>query len=330
MCEKHKVPIYPTIRETLCRGGKKLAVDGVLLIGEHGEYPYNEKGQHLYPRRRFFEETAAVFRDSGRAVPVFNDKHLAYNWEDAKWIYDQAVELKVPFMAGSSLPNAWRAPAVEIELGAEIEQALAVGYGGIESYSFHALEMLQCMVERRKGGETGVAAVQALEGAAVWKAGDDKRWSRPLLSAALATGTQLTKPGKPEQNCKNPLAFFIEYKSGLRATMLMLSGHTSENFFAAQIAGKREPVATNFRLQDGFPSSHFTRLVQGIDQMFTTGKPAWPVERTLLTTGILDVALTSRFENQKRLETPQLAIAYPAGPAWQEPPLPKTGPPLPT
>jgi hypothetical protein len=70
--------------------------------------------------------------------------------------------------------------------------------------------------------------------------------------------------------------------------------------------------------------------VQGIDEMFTSGKPSWPVERTLLTTGILDAALTSRFEQQKRLETPQLAITYPAGPAWKEPPLPKTGPPLPS
>ena len=330
LCEKHKIPIYPTIRETLCRGGNKLAVDGVLLIGEHGNYPYNEKGQHLYPRRRFFEETVAVFRDSGRAVPVFSDKHLAYNWKDAKWIYDRAAELKVPFMAGSSLPTAWRSPPVEIELGAAIEEALAVGYGGIESYGFHALEMLQCMVERRQGGETGVVEVQALEGDAVWKAGDDKRWSRPLLSAALATSTELTKQGSPEENCKTPLAFLIEYQSGLKATVLMLSGHTSENLFAARLAGRGHPLATNFRLQNGFPSSHFTRLVQGIDQMFASGKPSWPVERTLLTTGILDAALTSRLEGQKRRETPELAIAYSAGPAWKEPPLPKTGPPLPS
>ena len=255
------------------------------------------------------------------------DKHLAYNWDDAKWIYDQAVELKIPFMAGSSLPNAWRAPSLDIELGTEIEEALAVAYGGVESYGFHALEMLQCMVERRRGHETGVAALQALEGDAVWKAGTEKRWSRSLLDAALAAGTR-TKNGTPEQNCKKPVAFLIEYKSGLRAAVLMLSGHTDENLFAAKIAGVREPVAANFRLQNGFPSSHFTALVQDVDRMFTTGKPPRPIERTLLTTGILDAALTSRFENQRRLETPHLAISYPPGPAWRESPLPKSGPPL--
>jgi hypothetical protein len=325
LSEKHKVPIYPTIREALCRGGDKLAVDGVLLIGEHGKYPFNEKGQHMYPRRRLFEETVKVFRDSGRVVPVFSDKHLSYNWKDAKWMYDQAVELKIPFMAGSSLPGTWRRPALELDAGTDIEEGLAVGHGGVESYGFHALETLQCMMERRKGGETGVVAVQCLEGDAVWKAAEDKRWSRRLLEAALATGTEKTKPGAPEKNSKNPAVFIIEYKDGRRAAVLMLSGHTGDFLFAAQVVGRREPVATNFWLQDGRPHGHFTFLAQGIDRMFTTGKPSWPVERTLLTTGILDAVMTSRFEKHKRLETPHLVFAYSPGPAWTQPPLPRTG-----
>ena len=326
LAETYKFPIYPTIAEALCRGGKKLAVDAVLLIGEHGKYPYNDKGQHEYPRRRFFEETAKVFRDSGRAVPVFSDKHLAYNWTDAKWIYDQARELKVPFMAGSSLPMSWRRPPVEIEAGANIEEALVVGHGGLESYGFHALEGLQCWMERRQGGETGVVAVQCLEGDAVWKAAEDKRWSRKLLDAALAVGSDQTKKGDPEKNSKKPAAYLIEYKDGRRGTVLMLSGHTGDFLIAARLAGKKEPVATQFWLQDGRPFGHFTMLSQGIDRMFATGKPSWPVERTLLTTGMIDAAMTSRFENQRRLETPQLVLSYAPGPAWTQPAKPKTGP----
>ena len=42
--------IYPTIAEALTLGGGKLAVDGVVLVGEHGNYPKNEKGQTKYPR----------------------------------------------------------------------------------------------------------------------------------------------------------------------------------------------------------------------------------------------------------------------------------------
>ena len=42
--------LYPTIAEALTLGGDSLAVDGVMLIGEHGSYPRNEKGQTMYPR----------------------------------------------------------------------------------------------------------------------------------------------------------------------------------------------------------------------------------------------------------------------------------------
>src|SRR5262249_49137816 len=134
LADKYKVPIYGTIHEALCRGGRTLAVDGVVIIGEHGQYPFNDKGQHLYPRRRFFEETIQVFRNSGRAVPVFSDKHLSYSWENARWMYDRAIELKIPFMAGSSIPTTWRKPAIELEAGSKVEEALAVAYGGLESY----------------------------------------------------------------------------------------------------------------------------------------------------------------------------------------------------
>src|SRR5207249_1234862 len=151
-----------TIEEAITLGGDGVAVAGVLSIGEHGDYPYTkDTKQHQYPRRRFFDEIAAAFRKYRRVVPVFNDKHLAYAWRDAKAMYDKARDLKIPFLAGSSLPVAWRSPALTLPKGCKLTAALATGYGGLESYGFHALETLQCMVERRKGGETGVESVQA-------------------------------------------------------------------------------------------------------------------------------------------------------------------------
>ena len=48
-----------------------------LLIGEHGEYPVNDKAQALYPRFEMFLKITDVFRQSGGAVPV-NDKHLSW------------------------------------------------------------------------------------------------------------------------------------------------------------------------------------------------------------------------------------------------------------
>jgi len=316
IAERHGVPVFPSIEKALTLGGEKLAVDGVLLIGEHGRYPYNELGQHLYPRRRFFEEAAAVMRRSGRAVPVFNDKHLSHAWEDAKWMLDTARELKIPFMAGSSLPVTWRKPELSLERGTELTEALAVGYGGTEAYGFHALETLQCMAERRKGGETGVRSVQCLSGETVWQAGDQGRWSWSLLRAALARSEKPAVAGATDvrirEATKEPDAFLFEYRNGFRASVLMLYGLTDEFLFAGKVAGRAEPVSMLFWLQDGKPFGHFARLCQALETMFLTGKPAYPVERTLLTTGILDAAMRSRFEKGRKIETPQLDVRYQA------------------
>jgi len=316
MAERHQVPLFPTIEGALTLGGEALAVDGVLLIGEHGHYPYNEMGQHLYPRRRFFEETARVIRKAGRPVPVFNDKHLAWAWADAKWMYDTARELKIPFLAGSSVPVTWRKPEVEIPHGAVVTEALAVSYGGTEAYGFHGLEGLQCMAERRKGGETGVQSVQFLAGDAVWEAAEQERWSWSLLRAALSRSERPEVAGASvaeiRAKTKEPEAFLIEYRDGLKGSVILLHGLADEFLFAGRLADQAKPVSTLFWLQDK-PFSHFARLCQAIEKMVLTGKPPCPVERTLLTTGILDRAMQSRFHKGEKLLTPELDFRYQVG-----------------
>ena len=157
-----------TIADALTLGGNKLAVDGVVLVGEHGNYPRNEKGQTQYPRYEFFEQIVKVYRDSGRAVPVFSDKHLSWNWEWARKMYDTSRELGFAFMAGSSLPVTWRTPSVEMPMGSRITEALCVCYGGVDSYDFHGLETIQCMVERQarwrdgSAGDSGLSRRQVL------------------------------------------------------------------------------------------------------------------------------------------------------------------------
>lgn len=314
MARRHHVPVCATIEEALTLGTGKLAVDGVLLIGEHGHYPYNDVGQHLYPRRRFFEETVVVMRKSGRVVPVFNDKHLSQSWEDAKWMYDTARELKIPFMAGSSIPLAWRKPDLQLPLGVELTEAVSVGYGGTEAYGFHTLEGLQCMAERRKGGETGVKSVQCVKGEGVWRAAEQGLWSWKLLTAALSRSDHpsvaAATPQEIRAKTREPEVFLIEYRDGFRGAALMLYGLVEEFLFAGQIKGESEPVSTHFWLQDGPPFAHFARLSMAIEQMFLTGMPPQPIERTLLTTGILDAAMHSRAQNSERLPTPKLALNY--------------------
>ncbi len=217
--------MYPTIAEALTLGGSKLAVDGVVLIGEHGKYPRNEKGQTLYPRYEFFKEIVKVFEDSGRAVPMFNDKHLSWNWDWAKEMYDTAREMGFPLMAGSSLPVTWRTPSLEMPLGAKIKEAVCVCYGGVDSYDFHGLETLQCMVERRKGGETGVKWVQAYRGDAFWKAyekasGRSARRRRAVPQPHAEAGARRLQRHLPtveemQRLVKNPVAYRYEHNDGL-------------------------------------------------------------------------------------------------------------------
>ncbi|MGI8991751.1 MAG: hypothetical protein ACR2I2_19485 [Bryobacteraceae bacterium] len=309
MSAKYGVPISKTVRQALLLGGSSLAVDGVVLIGEHGDYPDNEKGQKMYPRYELFKQIVDVFRETGRAVPVFNDKHLSYDWQKAKWMYDQSRELKFPLMAGSSVPLAWRRPPLEFELGAPIERAVAIGFSGMEIYGFHTLEALQCMVERRKGGETGIAAVQCFQDDAAWKWLDANAWAQKLMDAGLRR-IEKTTPGDLRRNVEHPIVFALDYTSGLKAAVIMLTGEVTDFAFAANVAGQAEPVSTEIWLQPVRYFSHFAGLVYYIEQMIVTGKEQYPVERTLLTTGALAALFDSSHQNGKRIETPQLAIRY--------------------
>jgi hypothetical protein len=299
-----------------------LAVDAVLLIGEHGDYPRNEKGQVLYPRYEFFRECVEVFEKDGRSIPVYNDKHLSWSFEKAKWMVEASRRLKFPMLAGSSLPVTWRLPDVELPLGCEIESALMTGVGGSDPMDYHALEAMQCMIERRKGGETGVKAVQLVEGDAVWEAGEQGRWSRELLTAALSrsdTPQGLTlKDGRPQdlvgsgvlpQLVKNPAAYFIEHRDGLRTTLLMLNGAIKDYNFAARVKGIGT-ISTQFFLPPVPNVTYSACLVGKIEEMFETGKAPYPVERTLLVSGVLESCLTSRVQGHARLETPHLDVRY--------------------
>ena len=308
LAAEHNVPIYPSIRRALTLGGNELAVDGILLIGEHGDYPHNEYEQHMYPRRYMFEQICGVFASSGRSVPVFCDKHLSYNWEDAIWMYERAKMLDVPFMAGSSLPICWRQPFMEHEMDTPLEAAVGIGYGGVESYGFHALETLQCMIERRRGGESGVTSVQYIEGGTVWEVAHREDW---ILTLAEAACKQIeNRPDTPiVEGCPSPSMFLLEHSDGFKSAVLMLNGYISD-FAYAGLEGKNIH-ATEFYLQNGTPHGHFSYLSLNIEEMFLTGLPQYPVERTLLTTGILDAVMHSRAQDGIKLLTPHISeIAY--------------------
>lgn len=325
LAKKHGFRICKTIGEALTLGGKELAVEGVLSIGEHGNYPKNDIGQILYPRRRFFEEICKVFEQSKKSVPVFNDKHLAPTWTDAKWMYDRARKLFVPFLAGSSIPVTWRKPNLFLPKGCELLGAIQIGYGPVEAYGFHALEGLQCMVERRDGGETGVKAVTSHTGKTMWETLDRHKWAKPLLEAALSYVPAHAKGDIRDLTAKTADAgmFEVEYRDGLRAFVVIPNGWIHEGdgggfTFACQRKGQPKPDGCHFYLQQPDPFAHFAQLTRAIDSLVTTGHAPYPVERTLLTTGILDAAMNSRHDRSKRIETPHLNVTY-TPTAWAPP-----------
>jgi hypothetical protein len=206
-----------------------------------------------------------------------------------------------------------------------VEEVLCIALGSVDSYDFHALETIQCMAERRKGGETGVAALQALRGQAVWKALEAGQWEAGgwdprLFEACLCRSQTLAQPvtfshryptaRQIREWVKDPVAYRFEYADGLKATMLLLNGLVDDFTFAARLKGRSEPLSTLFYLPPNPNVVYSAALMSKVEEMFLTGKAPYPIERTLLTTGLVAAGMLSLASAQKRLETPHLAIRY--------------------
>jgi hypothetical protein len=324
--ERHRqMKVCSSVAEALTLGTGSLAVDGVIYIGEQGDYPRNEKGQTLYPRYQFFKQVVDVFRVSKRSVPVYTDKHFSWNWQWAKEMFADSRELHFPLMGGSSLPITWRIPQVDMPLDAPMREAMCVAFGPIDSYDIHAIEAMQCIVERRKGGETGVEWVQAYRGEKFWQAHEQGIWSAALFKACLCRSQTLGQvrsgftdvyPTLAEIKAivKDPVAYQFQYKDGTKGTIMLVSGLVEDFNFAATIEGQAKPFSTMMYLSRGREfatlESYFDPIVHYIEQMMLTHKEPYPPERVLLSTGLLCFSIDSLYQNQQRLQTPELAIHY--------------------
>ncbi|MBI2806997.1 MAG: hypothetical protein HYX68_18605 [Planctomycetes bacterium] len=312
MVRRFKLPLFKTIEGALTLGGKNLAVDAVLSIGEHGDYPVNKEGVRQYPRKRFFDEIVAVMRRSNRFVPLFNDKHLSYRWDWSREMYDTCQKHRIPFMAGSSVPLAQRRPALELPANGVVEEAVSIHGGPFESYDFHALEVLQAFIEARKGGETGITHVEFLPRARLFQAAQKGRWSLDLARAALRTefGDRLPDITQPINKIE-PWGILLTYRDGTKGTILRIGYSSTRWSFAAKMAGEKRPRATSHYVGPWNNRCLFMALSNAIQHFFVTRQSPYPVERTLLATGALEAAVRSRASGQ-RIATPNLNIAYAA------------------
>ena len=319
--EKYGLKQFDSIAEALCLGGDKLAVDGVILIGEHGNYPKNEKGQKLYPRYKWFKEVVKVFEDSGRAVPVFNDKHLSTDWGQCQEMVADSKRLGFAFYAGSSLPVTWRLPSYDLPYGSPMRESVCVAYGGVDSYDFHALETAQCMSERRRGGEVGISAVHAVRGEKLWKMLREKEDTARLFVSALCRSHSLpVETGYPTEKVTLDWAqrtlgattgYFVEHSDGFR-TSIFLTGIRDFNYAGMTAEGKIVGCQMMLPMpgRNATTADFFNPLSRHVEEMVVTGKTIYPIERTLLTSGMVIGGVESLFAGETRWETKEMAVKY--------------------
>ena len=314
VCKAKGIPIFKTVREALTLGGNELAVDGVVLVGEHGIYHTTLTGQTYYPRWWLYQQIIRVFEQSKRSVPVFNDKHLSTSWNEAKWMFDKSRELNFPLFGGSSIPFYFRKPEIDLDIDTPVKASVIGSAGREEGGIFHAIDVLQSFVERRKGGESGVQSVQCIHGPDVWKWTDTNPWAATLLDN-IRTSFNF-KPGHFQATVREPGVTIIEYRDGTKGAVYAINdvGWT----YAANIEGRKDPFLTSML---GWPAPfsqyHAANAFEHwIVEMMLTRKEPVNAERLLLSTGIVSYNMESNWENGRysavgrRIDTPFMNIAY--------------------
>ena len=307
------IPVFKTVAEAVTLGGKELAVDGVVIVGEHGDYPTDMKGHWLLPRWWLYSQVIRVFEQSKRSVPVFNDKHFSYNWEDAKWMFDKSRELNFPLSGGSSIPVYFRKPEIELDMDTPIKGSVVVGGAADEGALFHCVDLLQAFVERRKGGETGVKSVQCIRGPETWKWTERNPWAAKLLES-VRLNFEL-KPGHFQENAQ-PNVCIVEYNDGTKAAIY--SGKDVGWTYAGEIEGRKDPVIISMLGWPGPFSQYHASNAQPhwITEMMVSGKEPFNAERLLLSTGIVAYNMESNWENGRytaigrRILTPFMNMKY--------------------
>lgn len=309
VAKHHGIPVAKSVHEALTLNSSSLAVDAVLLIGEHGDYPHNALGQKLYPRKELFFEILTTMRESGHSIPVFCDKHYSWDSASAHAMVREANKLGVPLFAGSSIQftgvdSGWPAAISNVE---EIVLSFSAD---LEAYGYHSLEFAQTLLDQREGQhESGVEAVTAFKGEQVWEAAKQGKWSPAVMN-------ELLRQGYPEvaddMHVAEPdaVAFHVEHRDKVRTIHLFLPKHGVGFHLNAKLSSGETFYRRARTNLPGTFFSHFAALNREIEKFFLTRKAPYPPERVLLTTCTLAECMVALQTPGIRRITPKLEISY--------------------
>ena len=286
----------------------RLAVDGV-LIATREDLP--DSGQPQSPMRRLqvVREVLRLMDQTGTRAPIFIDKMLASSWADSQAIVAEAARRGVPLMAGSVLPFT---PLDQPLRTGRVEVGVVIAHTPYWAFSFHAAELLQGFMEQRGPRETGVSEVRDV-GLAYWSMPNRDRWGGRVFDALVASARtrNARAPAVPGGLGQDTIVLLIQYVDGARAVLAQLPGVFDDSEFLLGAQYSDGTIGTSGLVLRGQPYDHFGYLVHALVELYTTGRSPVPVERTLLTTGIVQFGLQARQSGGPVL-SPALAISYPA------------------
>jgi hypothetical protein len=120
---------------------------------------------------------------------------------------------------------------------------------------------------------------------------------------------QWIKDANPEA-----VGFIVEHLDGFQTVMLMLNGFVQDFTYAAPV-GERIPSCQMYLPMPpryATLADFFNPLVNHIERMVLTGEVPYPVERTLLTSGMTLFGVESIHRGHVKIETPDMRVAYEA------------------
>lgn len=233
---------------------------------------------------------------------------LADNLGQARELAEKTSRRKLLLAGGTAVAVTWRLPDIDLPRGAKVTDALIVVQGEFPGAELYALDGLLPIIERRWGGETGVARARSLKGDDCWKLLSDSDPARDLIATALSRSdspqgdpvrdgrTQdLMALGLVPKLASDPRAWVLDHNDGLRTVVIVLDGVVADFNFALRTDDGRIISAQLYR--PPAPQRHeFSRLAQTIENYFRSHVTPWSLNRSLLARGLLDQFSHQRFQ----------------------------------